>query len=223
MLCHIAAVDARVRVGRRGWCPCSRAAAALRVDGGPPPSRRVLRGCANGATCWRPSNLVGAENPGWRHPGVSTGGTKRSGGAVASCLIAASPRDRSIFLGDQVTGPASFSGARETEYPAGKRLAFSAEVVHKGAPSGGVDVPLRRPESAGQALLEHLSPGAGLGRRDVRLRPGIEVRRIWPWPHAVDLDERGALVSEVRDGAELLTALDEPLPPACTDARSIAT
>jgi hypothetical protein len=40
----------------------------------------------------------------------------------------------------------------------------------------------------------------------------------------VDLDERGALVSEVRNAvAELLTALDEPLPPACTDARSIAT
>jgi hypothetical protein len=56
-----------------------------------------------------------------------------------------------------------------------------------------------------------------LGRRDVHLRPGIEVQRIWPWPHAVDLDERGALVSEVRAAvAELLTALDEPLPPACT-------
>ena len=63
-----------------------------------------------------------------------------------------------------------------------------------------------------------------LGRRDVHLRPGIEVRRIWPWPHAVDLDERGALVSEVRTAvAELLTALDEPLPPACTDALSLAT
>ncbi len=54
-----------------------------------------------------------------------------------------------------------------------------------------------------------------LGRRDVHLRPGIEVRRIWPWPHAVDLDERGALASEVRTAvAELLTALDEPLPPS---------
>lgn len=63
-----------------------------------------------------------------------------------------------------------------------------------------------------------------LGRRDVHLRPGIEVQRIWPWPHAVDLDERGALVREVRNAvAELLTALDEPLPPACIDARSIAT
>ena len=33
------------------------------------------------------------------------------------------------------------------------------------APPRGVDVPLRRPESAGQALLEHLSPGAGFSRR----------------------------------------------------------
>jgi len=33
----------------------------------------------------------------------------------------------------------------------------------------------------------------------------------------VDLDERGALVGEVRAAAtELLTALDEPLPPAHT-------
>ena len=62
------------------------------------------------------------------------------------------------------------------------------------------------------------------GRRNVHLRPGIEVRCIWPWPHAVDLDERGALVSEVGTAvAELLTALDKPLPPACTDARSLAT
>jgi hypothetical protein len=54
-----------------------------------------------------------------------------------------------------------------------------------------------------------------LGRRDVHLRPGIEVRRIWPWAPAVDLDERGALVGEVRAAVtELLTALDEPLPPA---------
>jgi hypothetical protein len=63
-----------------------------------------------------------------------------------------------------------------------------------------------------------------LGRREAHLRPGIEMRRIWPWARAVDLDERGALASEVRTAvAELLTALDEPLPPACTDERSIAT
>lgn len=56
-----------------------------------------------------------------------------------------------------------------------------------------------------------------LGHRDVHLRPGIEIRRTWPWALAVDLDERGALVGEVRHAiTELLTALDEPLPPACT-------
>jgi hypothetical protein len=55
-----------------------------------------------------------------------------------------------------------------------------------------------------------------LGRRDAHLRPGIEVRRTWPRAHAVDLDERGALASEVRTAVvELLTALDERLPPAC--------
>jgi hypothetical protein len=56
-----------------------------------------------------------------------------------------------------------------------------------------------------------------LGHRDAHLRPGIKVRRIWPWAQAVDLDERGALVGEVRAAVtELLTALDEPLPPAHT-------
>lgn len=55
-----------------------------------------------------------------------------------------------------------------------------------------------------------------LGRRDAHLRPSIEVRRTWPWARAVDLDERGALASEVRTAVtELLGALDEPLPPAC--------
>lgn len=59
-----------------------------------------------------------------------------------------------------------------------------------------------------------------LGRRGAHLRPGIEVRRIWAWAHAVDLDERGTLVREVRAAvADLLTALGEPLPPACTDAK----
>ena len=55
-------------------------------------------------------DLVGAE-PGWRHPGVSTGGTKRSGGAVASCLIAASPPRPEHLLGDQVTSPLRVSAA----------------------------------------------------------------------------------------------------------------
>jgi len=76
------------------------------------------------------------------------------------------------------------------------------------------------PEDDGQldAFLKRL------GHRDAHLRPGIEVRRLWPWAHAVDLDERGALAGEVRTAvAELLTALDEPLPPACTGERLIAT
>jgi hypothetical protein len=58
-----------------------------------------------------------------------------------------------------------------------------------------------------------------LSRRDVHLRPGIEVRRIWLRPQAVDLDERSALVGGVRTAVtELLTALDEPLPPACSSS-----
>lgn len=90
------------------------------------------------------------------------------------------------------------------------------------------------PEPAGHRPRRDLPPRAKRsqrcmairrsGRRNVHLRPGIEIHRIWPWPHAVDLNERGALVSGVRNAvAELLTALDEPLPPACTDARSLAT
>jgi hypothetical protein len=57
-----------------------------------------------------------------------------------------------------------------------------------------------------------------LGRRDAHLRPSIEVQPTWPWAQAVDLDERGTLASEVRNAiAELLRALDEPLPPACNE------
>ncbi|OBH94303.1 DUF262 domain-containing protein [Mycobacterium sp. E2733] len=55
-----------------------------------------------------------------------------------------------------------------------------------------------------------------LGRRDVHLRPSLEVTRIWPWEYAVDLDERGELTRDLRIAvAELLSALSEPLPPAC--------
>jgi hypothetical protein len=54
-----------------------------------------------------------------------------------------------------------------------------------------------------------------LGNREAYLRPTIELKRLWP--HASALDKDGALVSEVRaEVAEVLTALDEPLPPACT-------
>jgi hypothetical protein len=57
-------------------------------------------------------------------------------------------------------------------------------------------------------------------RNDAHLRPGIAVQRTWPWADAVNLDERGALASEVRAAiAELLTALSQPLPPACAAAR----
>lgn len=56
-----------------------------------------------------------------------------------------------------------------------------------------------------------------LGRRPAHLRPGIEVRRIWPWARAIDLDERGTLAREVKEAViEILTVLEEPLPPACT-------
>ena len=54
-----------------------------------------------------------------------------------------------------------------------------------------------------------------LGRRDAHLRPGIELRHTWPWVHAVDLDERGALTSQIRTGVtDLLAALSEPPLPA---------
>jgi hypothetical protein len=43
------------------------------------------------------------------------------------------------------------------------------------------------------------------------------------WAHALNLDERGVLASEVRAAiTELLTALSEPLPPACAAACSPA-
>ena len=59
-----------------------------------------------------------------------------------------------------------------------------------------------------------------LGRRDVHLRPSLEVTRSWPWAQAVDLDERGAMTSNVRTAvAELLSALGEPLPPGCVVKR----
>jgi hypothetical protein len=54
----------------------------------------------------------------------------------------------------------------------------------------------------------------GPGRRQAHLRPGLEVRRLWPWEDAVGLDERGALASEIRDAiAQVLDALDEPVLP----------
>jgi hypothetical protein len=55
-----------------------------------------------------------------------------------------------------------------------------------------------------------------LGRRPALLRPGIRLERTWSWGDAAGLDRRGALASEVRDAVtEVLTVLDEPLPPGC--------
>jgi hypothetical protein len=60
-----------------------------------------------------------------------------------------------------------------------------------------------------------------LGRREVHLRPSIAVRRSWAWPQAVELDERGVLAAAIRESVtELLTTLEEPLPPVCAYARS---
>lgn len=55
-----------------------------------------------------------------------------------------------------------------------------------------------------------------LGRRDVHLRPSLELTRFWPWGEAVELDGRGALTGDVRSAvASLLSALGESLPPGC--------
>jgi hypothetical protein len=53
-----------------------------------------------------------------------------------------------------------------------------------------------------------------LGNRPAFLRPGIAIRRIWPIELAEDLDDRRALVPQVRDGInQALTLLEEPLLP----------
>jgi hypothetical protein len=57
---------------------------------------------------------------------------------------------------------------------------------------------------------------ADLKHRDAYLRPGIQLKRVWPWDHIVAPGSYGALVREIRAAvAEVLTMLDEPLPPAC--------
>lgn len=57
-----------------------------------------------------------------------------------------------------------------------------------------------------------------LGHRDVHLRPSLEVTRFWRWVEAVELDERGRLNADVRSAvADLLSTLNEPLPPGCAD------
>lgn len=53
-----------------------------------------------------------------------------------------------------------------------------------------------------------------LGKRDVLLRPGIAMERIWPWAEAEDLEERGALADEISAAiTSVLTVLGEPLIP----------
>ncbi|UJA20954.1 hypothetical protein HJD18_12525 [Thermoleophilia bacterium SCSIO 60948] len=52
-----------------------------------------------------------------------------------------------------------------------------------------------------------------LGKRKGMVRPGIEVRRYWPWTEAERLDEEGRLSDEIRTAIEeVLTALREPIP-----------
>lgn len=50
-----------------------------------------------------------------------------------------------------------------------------------------------------------------LGNRPAYLRPGIRIRRTWPGELAEDLDDRDALVPEVRQAIKhVLAVLDEP-------------
>jgi hypothetical protein len=76
---------------------------------------------------------------------------------------------------------------------------------------------LRNRQYAGPEDEDEVDPFLNrLGRRDIHLRPSLEVTRYWPWAEAVELDERGALTGDVRSAlVELLSALSEPLPPAC--------
>jgi hypothetical protein len=57
---------------------------------------------------------------------------------------------------------------------------------------------------------------ARLGKRPAFLRPGTALERLWPWADAEELDRRAALAGEIRDAiTDVLSALREPLPPAC--------
>jgi hypothetical protein len=59
-----------------------------------------------------------------------------------------------------------------------------------------------------------------LGKRDAHLRPGIRIQRTWSRAETASLDQRGALVGELRAAiTEVLGVLDEPLPPACATPR----
>lgn len=59
---------------------------------------------------------------------------------------------------------------------------------------------------------------AELKHRYAYLRPGIQLKRVWPWDHVLEPGSYGDLISEIRAAvAEVLAMLDEPLPPACTE------
>jgi hypothetical protein len=65
-----------------------------------------------------------------------------------------------------------------------------------------------------QGLIEFI---ARLGKRPALLRPGIALKRLWPWEQAEELNRHGELVGEIRAAiTDVLTALDEPLPPGFT-------
>lgn len=60
-----------------------------------------------------------------------------------------------------------------------------------------------------------------LGKRDAHLRPGIAIQRTWSPAETASLDQRGALVGELRAATtQLLGVLHEPLPPACASQRN---
>ena len=81
------------------------------------------------------------------------------------------------------------------------------------------------PETLWPWLIDHRCAAPGddldaflrrLAGRPALLRPGIRIWRSWTWQDAARLDEDGKLAGQVRAAAaELLTALGEPLPPAC--------
>lgn len=51
-----------------------------------------------------------------------------------------------------------------------------------------------------------------LGNRPAYMRPGIAIRRVWPLDAAEELDERGALITEIRAAInQTLAILEEPL------------
>jgi hypothetical protein len=57
---------------------------------------------------------------------------------------------------------------------------------------------------------------ADLKGHDAYLRPGIQLKRVWPWDSVLAPGGREAVVGEIRAAVgEVLTMLDEPTPPAC--------